>query len=883
MERVRLLQLAVLACVSHIHVSGFPGYMSFVFVEPQSPRLQIGTNFTATCVIRNTTALTVDDLRWRLRSREIPVEHYTKVNATALSVTFTVTEETPDWLYCSPKRDWLHFVLRRAEFEHGIFLQKGYFPEKPKNLFCLATQAKDDISPIIRCQWETRHRKAFNFRTTYRLLLFRKLSNKSQNVTTEESSAAIDTETFPNFMPLDFWVEAENELGKVESEHLYVSDANDLVKTNPPSWVDIISEDGFPTSLLLNWTRPLNKRQIHLIYEIRFSPSSSHSWSTVPPAETRLNIQSFRLQDLRPFTDYAVQVRCKNQVHGVWSEWSENATQRTPPFKPTSKPDLWHTETSADGRLVRLFTREPEVANGVISEYRIRIQEFQDRLQLSDSEWQKIPVDTSRGTKQVTALKEVHLSRTTRLAVKVIAINSVGESPEASLGILEEGKDLPPVQQLKVSSVGGKLFVEWNAPNDSRISEFVLQWASSGYLDWQRENSTTRNAIIRGDLEDFVRYNVSVYALYSGWLSKPAHLLTYLRQGAPLEGPSKITSQPGCTHVLLTWQEIPLSSQRGFITNYTIFYTTDDATRQVSVPGDRLSHRLTHLTRNSRYNIVIKAWNKEGSKEGVSHSFTTLKYAPMEMESIVVGVSLCFLFVVVLTMLICVCKRDIIKKSLWPEIPNPGESTIGSWSPDYPLKAETPSENCLSGISVLDVDVDGKSVFEEDKSCLPLKKDKYLSEEHSSGIGGSSCMSSPRQSVSDSDEGGDMADTTASTVQYSSVVASSGYKGQTPSLQPQQAVFSRSESTQPLLECEENPDILSLEGSRQLQRAPHLTHSEGSCHSPHQLEMEAKTLDFCPVEEDCEEVTSADDQPQAWRASGPMSSYMPQLGGYRPQ
>lgn len=195
----------------------------------------------------------------------------------------------------------------------------------------------------------------------------------------------------------------------------------------------------------------------------------------------------------------------------------------------------------------------------------------------------------------------------------------------------------------------------------------------------------------------------------------------------------------------------------------------------------------------------------------------------------------------------------------------------------------------MSGISVLDMDVcDGKSVFEEDKTSLPLKKDKYMSEEHSSGIGGSSCMSSPRQSVSDSDEGGDIPDTTASTVQYSSVVASNGYKGQNPNSQSQQAIFSRSESTQPLLDSEENPDMLMQEGSRQSQRFPRqacFTHSarnqDSSNHADfNQLEMEQQEvlepLDFCPLEEDSEQ-TPTDGQ------SAPGSSYMPQLGGYRPQ
>lgn len=206
------------------------------------------------------------------------------------------------------------------------------------------------------------------------------------------------------------------------------------------------------------------------------------------------------------------------------------------------------------------------------------------------------------------------------------------------------------------------------------------------------------------------------------------------------------------------------------------------------------------------------------------------------------------------------------------------------------LQAEAPRENCLSGISVLNVDVcDAKCVFEEDKASLPLKKDKYLSEEHSSGIGGSSCMSSPRQSVSDSDEGGDMADTTASTIQYSSVVASSGYKGQNPSSLPQQSIFSRSESTQPLLDCEENHDTMVQEGSRQcFLRQPCFTHNAGNENATdsndfNPLEMEQQeVLDFCPLEEDTEHTAPADCQSDDWILA-PVSSYMPQLGGYRPQ
>lgn len=194
----------------------------------------------------------------------------------------------------------------------------------------------------------------------------------------------------------------------------------------------------------------------------------------------------------------------------------------------------------------------------------------------------------------------------------------------------------------------------------------------------------------------------------------------------------------------------------------------------------------------------------------------------------------------------------------------------------------------MSGVSVLDVGVcEVKLGFEEDKTSLSLKKGKYLSEEHSSGIGGSSCMSSPRQSVSDSDEGPDLADSTASTVQYSSVVASSGYKGQTPSSHSQHSIFSRSESTQPLLDSEEHPDVSLQEGCRQVQppARPSLftgAENQNSRESDDFRLLGVEHHDFCPLREDTE-LTTEPDSLSADTESAAVSSYMPQLGGYRPQ
>lgn len=53
------------------------------------------------------------------------------------------------------------------------------------------------------------------------------------------------------------------------------------VKTNPPSHVRAMSEESFPTSLLLHWTHPLPEEYITLIYQIRFCAQGSSDWDYV--------------------------------------------------------------------------------------------------------------------------------------------------------------------------------------------------------------------------------------------------------------------------------------------------------------------------------------------------------------------------------------------------------------------------------------------------------------------------------------------------------------------------------------------------------------------------------------------------------------------------
>ncbi|XP_043106273.1 interleukin-6 receptor subunit beta [Puntigrus tetrazona] len=834
-----------------------------------------GKNFTATCHLREGSTYTADDIEWSLRNVNIEKEFYRKINETTVSVTVNVNGDMRDWLRCSAtKKSLSHEKL----CIYGILLQTGYPPLKPENLSCIALQDNKDISPYLNCSWDpgTRNPLIDTTYTVYANVIGMDKPHKAECKQRLARSCIVNLETFPVHMILKVWVEAKNALGSEKSEELQ-NDSSYFVKPNPPLNVQVLTEVNISTCLMVTWENLLERTILKLSYVIRYRKAASNVWIKVPDSFNKGYIETFRLQPLEPYTKYVVQMRCIGENNSsYWSDWSPSVTNITAEAKPASAPDLWRfLQPTSNSRNVTLMWKAPVKANGKVLFYNLSIKHdngmFQNHIIKADNVIQTYSID---------------LPRRKMAGIEITAVNSVGVSPKATLFIPKADKELAGVENMSWSvhteEQETKLQVKWTAVpplhTSFRLSEYLLEWVKSSptnRLDqagWQRVPNDVTITTLNADLKDFTRYNISVYPIYkyrSGHIQagSPVTTAAYIQQGSPLEGPNVTVTKSKKNSAELKWMEIPLDSQQGFITNYTIFYTVGNTKQRksVTVGPNVYSHVLTDLASETDYVLYVVVSTEAGSFKGMDYTFKTMKYGDGEVEVIVVVVCLSFLFLTVFFIMLCLRKREVIKKLLWPQVPDPSDSSIAHWSPDFPVKANLPKED----VSVMEVDVfDGKSLCEEDKGVLPLKKDKYLSEEHSSGIGGSSCMSSPRHSVSDSDEG-DSGQTTASTVQYSSVLAS-GYKGQTPSHQP--PAFARSESTQPLLDCEEHPDQLSESHSRSsyFRRGREL---EPGVAAP---ECDGGSLSFCPVQEE-EASPSAEDPPPS------ALCYMPQQNGYRPQ
>ncbi|XP_069819434.1 interleukin-6 receptor subunit beta isoform X2 [Dendropsophus ebraccatus] len=758
-----------------------------VHITPQSPVVELHTNLTAFCILNQTClqefsyAITAQELYWKVGETEIPESHYTVINDSVSSVTFEPTPSMRDTVTCAFK---LYGQTPRTL--HGIFFRLGYPPEKPENLTCICNNVQ-----TLTCTWEPGRPTIIP--TTYTLRQYWRSEEKKACVAGDKkNSCTLNYPDFQLYINTEFILEAENDLGKAESDKLEFKDIINIVKPNPP---EILSVSAVLQKVLrIEWKNPLTA-PIILQYNIRYKPLGSSEWSEVPSDDLERTRTSFILQGLQTYTVYVISMRCKPNSTGFWSDWSKEHTGTTSESTPSQGPEFWRKISKTDSdekRLVQLMWKELKShANGIILGYNVTVKNATEVIDSFILEDTTCNITVPRGSYDVV----------------LTAFNSQGSSPPSRLRIpsFTGEKEMQPAD-MKVNAFpkDGQLWVEWTPLKG--VLGYVIEWCSNSESmdcdpEWQREPSTVTKTFLRGDIKPFVYYLIRLNPLYTDGKERPSYVGTYLQQGVPDVGPIVTTKASGKTWVTLLWQPVPLMKRKGFITNYTITCKGNDVSETIPVNASVTEYTLKSLAAKTTYSVYVTANTEEGGKPGLPFSLTTLPFDNGEVEAIVVSSSLGFLiFILVLCFLFC-NKKEQIKKHIWPNVPDPSKSNIAQWSPQTPSRHESKRHPFQDGpftdVSVVQITADKK---EEDgdpdtKSVDPIKKN--TSEGLSSGIGGSSCLSSPRLSVSDS-EGISSAQNTSGTVQYSTVIMG-GYQGQTP-------MFSRSESTQPLLISEERPD-----------------------------------------------------------------------------
>ncbi|NWR76217.1 PRLR protein, partial [Centropus unirufus] len=137
-------------------------------------------------------------------------------------------------------------------------------------------------------------------------------------------------------------VKATNEMGSNISDPHYV-DVTYIVQPDPP--VNITLELKKPINrkpyLVLTWSPPpladVRSGWLTLEYELRLKPEEGEEWETIFVGQQT----QYKMFSLNPGKKYIIQIHCKPDHHGSWSEWSSEKYIQIPTGESVKDMIVW--------------------------------------------------------------------------------------------------------------------------------------------------------------------------------------------------------------------------------------------------------------------------------------------------------------------------------------------------------------------------------------------------------------------------------------------------------------------------------------------------------------------------------------------------------------
>ncbi|CAH6787651.1 interleukin-31 receptor subunit alpha [Phodopus roborovskii] len=552
-------------------------------------------------------------------------------------------------------------------------------PAKPENISCILYFGRN-----LTCTWSPEETGDTNYtvRMTYSF---------GKNSCTAPARKASCSFYPPCVLPPDICgveVEAQNGDGKVKSD-VTSWNLDHIVKTEPPI---ILSVNPISNKMLqIRWKPQERLLLYHLRGTVRFRTVNSTHWTEVSFEDHDL---VYNLTGLQAFTEYVIALRFRTSESRFRSNWSKEETGVTMEEVPHS-PDLWRVLGPADVNGVRkvlLLWKKAKGAPVLERTLGYNIQYFpENSTNLTE---------INNVTKQQ---YELLLTGQTH-CVSVTSFNSLGKSREAVLRI-------PAVHEETVQCIKGVqarlaeplLVLQWvsSVPEvDTWMVEWIPETAESAFaaLSWESVSQATTWSIEQDKLKPLVCYNISVYPVLGQQVGQPYTVQAYAKEGAPSRGPKTRVENIGLKTATIIWQEIPKSSRNGFINNYTVFYQAEGGKEfSMTVNSHVLRYDLGSLTRRTSYTVWVVANNGAGGASGGTVNFRTSSISVLEIILLTSLVGGGLLLLSVFTLTSGLKKPNRLTRLCCPDVPNPAESSLATWTRDDFKGRSSPKESGNSG------------------------------------------------------------------------------------------------------------------------------------------------------------------------------------------
>ncbi|XP_020025333.2 granulocyte colony-stimulating factor receptor isoform X2 [Castor canadensis] len=649
-------------------------------IRISAPIVHLGGPVTASCTIsQNCSHLDLEpQILWRLGEEpEQPGDRQQRLPDGTQESTITLLHfnHTQAFLFCCLQWGNRPQILDQAE------LRAGYPPTVPSNLSCIMNLTTNSLT----CQWDPG--PDTHLPTNFTLKSFK---SRGDCQTQEDSILDCVPENGQSYCSIPrkhlllyqnmvIWVQAENALGTRQSTQLCL-DPMDVVKLEPPTlWtLDPSSQASppHPGCLWLGWEPWKPSVFMNQECELRHQPQrGGASWVQVAPLPS--SAYQYELCGFPPATVYTLQMRCiRSPLPGHWSSWSPSLELRTTEQAPVIRLDTWWRQRQLDSRTVgiQLFWKPTplEEGSGQIQGYLLSWRPpggLGPAVPLCNTTELSCTFNLPTGAQEVT----------------LMAYNTAGTSHPTPVVFLEnEG---PPLTGLHVRAPDAhSLWVGWKPPSP-RPQGYVIEWGlgppspSNSSKTWRMEhNGSATGTLLQENIRPFQLYEITVAPLYKGTVGPSQHTYAYSKEMGPPRAPELLLKHIGKTWAQLEWVPRPPELGKSPFTHYTIFWTnSQDQSFSTILNASSHGFVLHDLEPASLYHVHLMATSQAGATNSTGLTLMTLTPGELELY-IFLGL---FGF---LALLLCLCGTTWFccshrKNPLWPSIPDPAHSSLGSWMP----------------------------------------------------------------------------------------------------------------------------------------------------------------------------------------------------------
>uniref|UniRef100_A0A6J0TS08 Leukemia inhibitory factor receptor n=1 Tax=Pogona vitticeps TaxID=103695 RepID=A0A6J0TS08_9SAUR len=579
---------------------------------------------------------------------------------------------------------WCYEEPMGSSDTYGTVLFVGYPPDVPQNVNCETR----DFRTII-CTWEQgRSTELYGQRRTKYTLLER-ISGKNVTYTGKGKLYQCHFPILSNQRIYNFTVHALNDLG--QSEASLSIDIKHRVHPQPPEKLTV--SDNSPTNISLSWYLPGNFTEIKLKCQIHVvrSPSAEelnlhldgtetspetnklHLNTTFPLDGAENSYYTVLVDNLLPYTSYTFQVRCSaaEPFFWKWSSWNQGKQHRTQEAPPAGQLDIWR-ERINHGNTVIIFWKS------------LPIMERNGKIEAYEVSWSLSKMDTE---KQVVPEPNMHTSidlggRDCMLSV--VATNKAGSSPPSLINSAEIAVDDVPTEN--AVATGDGVYITWHSDR-SVTCGYTLRWCYGPepcpVVDWKTFPIGVTNAEIKSArFQPGVRYQFFLYGCKDDGYQLLKHINGYIKELEPRVAPVFNIELTTSDSILIKWKDIPVADTQGFLKGYLLRFgkgeegaakpnNFESGHQEINITDlNRKTLKISKLQGKTSYHLNLSGYTAGGTGPASSLHVVTKENAVGLIIAILIPVAIVVVLAVV-TSILCYRKREWIKETFYPDIPNP--------------------------------------------------------------------------------------------------------------------------------------------------------------------------------------------------------------------